>query len=261
MNSLKKSVAIDPLLGMPRVPTLHTFLVCNLRLGAGRAAQLGQAAREHVKAALGRMLDALGERGPALVRGDSGDGNAGVLLTLEQRKQPYLLRDCGRPRTCSAWWPSSAPETIGVGLTTTAATWWQGGGVEAHLQRQGWSAKRRVDGNQLKLELALPSVHEGDKLWEYAVPVTDVTTLLEAIGQSYRDRADAENAIDELENPRGLGGFTTQDINPSTHQLLPNRGSGLRSGLQLVELVLPGSEPRGSNGGHHQSPAAAGRSG
>jgi ribosomal protein L15E len=65
--------------------------------------------------------------------------------------------------------------------------------VKAHLQRQGWSAKRRVvvvrqrirggiarerrvDGNQIKLELALPSVHEGDKLWEYAMLVTDVAT-------------------------------------------------------------------------------------
>ena len=27
-----------------------------------------------------------------LVRGDSGYGNEGILLTLEERKQPYLLR-------------------------------------------------------------------------------------------------------------------------------------------------------------------------
>jgi len=36
---------------------------------------------------------------------------------------------------------------------------------------------------------------------------------LESIGQLYRDRADAENAFDELKNQWGLGGFTTQDIN------------------------------------------------
>jgi hypothetical protein len=62
-----------------------------------------------------------------------------------------------------------------------------------------------VDCNQLKLELALPSVHEGDKLREYAVLVTDVAYPLEAIGQLYRDRAHAENAFDELKNQWGVG--------------------------------------------------------
>ena len=102
--------------------------------------------------------------------------------------------------------------------------------VEAQLQLHGWSAKRRVvivrqrvrggvacerrvHGKQLRLELAGPSVHEADKLWEYAVFVTDVAFLLEFIAQLYRDRADAENAFDELKNQWGLGGFTTQDIN------------------------------------------------
>ena len=102
--------------------------------------------------------------------------------------------------------------------------------VEASLQLHGWSKKRRVvivrqrirggiarerrvDGKQLKLDLAGPSVHEGDRLWEYAVFVTDLDYPLEAIGQLYRDRADAENAFDELKNQWALGGFTTQDIN------------------------------------------------
>ncbi len=56
-------------------------------------------------------------------------------------------------------------------------------------------------------------MHEGERLWEYAVLVTDVAYPLESIGQLYRDRADAENAFDELKNQWGLGGFTTQDIN------------------------------------------------
>ena len=46
----------------------------------------------HMKTALGRLLDELGEQRPALVRGDSGYGNEGILLTLEERNQPYLLR-------------------------------------------------------------------------------------------------------------------------------------------------------------------------
>lgn len=102
--------------------------------------------------------------------------------------------------------------------------------TEDWLQLHGWSKKRRVvivrqrirggiarerrvDGKQLRLDLAGPSVHEGERLWEYAVLVTDVPYPIEAIGQLYRDRADCENGFDELKNQWGMSGFTTQDIN------------------------------------------------
>jgi hypothetical protein len=204
---------------------LHSFLVANLRLVLDVQVSSGkQHTSGHAKAALGRLLDELGDKAPALVRGDSGYGNEGILLTLEERDQPYLLRlrqtknvqrlvaqQFGR----QDW---SRPDNQGCQL------------VEARLQLHGWSRKRRVvivrqrirggiarerrvDGKQLKLDLAGPSVHEGERLWEYAVFVTDLDYPLEAIGQLYRDRADAENAFDELKNQWGLGGFTTQDIN------------------------------------------------
>ena len=48
-------------------------------------------------------------------------------------------------------------------------------------------------------------MHEGEKLWEYAVLITDVAYPLEAIGQRYRDRADAEKAFDERKNQWGVG--------------------------------------------------------
>jgi len=211
----------------PKRPShvLHTFLVGNLRLVLDVQLSSGkQHASVHAKAALARLLDELGERRPALVRGDSGYGNEGILLTLEQRKQPYLLRLrqtknvqrlVAQQFARDDW---SRADNHGCQM------------VEAELQLQGWSAKRRVvivrqrirggiarerrvDGKQLKLDLALPSVLEGDKLWEYAVLVTDVAYPLASIGQLYRDRADAENAFDELKNQWGLGGFTTQDLN------------------------------------------------
>jgi hypothetical protein len=204
---------------------LHTFLVSNLRLVLDVQVSAGkQHTSGHAKAALGQLLDELGDRRPALVRGDSGYGNEGILLTLEQRQQPYLLRlrqtknvqRLVAQQFASQDW--SRPDNQGCQM------------VEAQLQLHGWSTKRRVvivrqrirggiarerrvDGKQLRLDLAGPSVHEGDKLWEYAVLVTDVAYPLESIGQLYRDRADAENAFDELKNQWGLGGFTTQDIN------------------------------------------------
>ena len=65
--------------------------------------------------------------------------------------------------------------------------------VEDQLQFHGWSKlrrvvvvrqrikggiarERRVDGKQLKLDLAGPSVHEGERLWEYAVMVPDAAS-------------------------------------------------------------------------------------
>jgi hypothetical protein len=49
--------------------------------------------------------------------------------------------------------------------------------------RGGIARERRVDGKQLRLDLAGASVHEGERLWEYAVLVTDVDYPLESIGQ------------------------------------------------------------------------------
>jgi Transposase DDE domain group 1 len=204
---------------------LHTFLVGNLRLVLDVQVSTGkQHTSGHAKAALGRLLDELGDKRPALVRGDSGYGNEGILIELECRAQPYLLRLrqtknvqrlVAQQFSRSDW---SRPDRQGCQM------------VEAQLQLLGWSAKRRVvivrqrirggiarerrieAGRQLRLDLQ-PSVHEGDRLWEYAVLVTDVAYPIEAIGQLYRDRADAENGFDELKNQWGLSGFTTQDIN------------------------------------------------
>jgi hypothetical protein len=208
---------------------LHTFWVGNLRLVLDVQLSAGkQHTSVHAKAALGRLLDELGDgpqgRRPALVRGDSGYGNEGILLELESRGQPYLLRlrqTANVQRLVAQLFARqdwSRPDNQGCQM------------VEDQLQLHGWSKKRRVvivrqrikggiarerrvDGRQLKLDLAGPSVHEGERLWEYAVMVTDAAYPIEAIGQLYRDRADCENGFDELKNQWGLSGFTTQDIN------------------------------------------------
>lgn len=48
--------------------------------------------------------------------------------------------------------------------------------------------------------------------YEYAVLVTNLDHEILKLGQLYRDRADAENAFDELKNQWGWGGFTTHDL-------------------------------------------------
>jgi hypothetical protein len=184
-------IGYNPTKPMRPSHVLHTFLVSNLRLVLDVQVSSGkQHSSGHAKATLGRLLDELGDerlgnRRPALVRGDSGYGNEGILLTLEERKQPYLLqlrqtknvqRLVAQQFTREDW---SRPDNQGCQM------------VQAQLQLHGWSKKRRVvivrqrirggiarqrriDGKQLRLDLAGSSVHEGDRLWEYAVLVTDV---------------------------------------------------------------------------------------
>ena len=204
---------------------LHTFWVGNLRLVLDVQVNSGkQHTSVHAKAALGRLLDELGDKRPALVRGDSGYGNEGILLELESREQPYLLRlrqTANVQRLVAQQFARQDWSRADNQGCQMAEDW---------LQLHGWSKKRRVvivrqrlrggiarerrvDGKQLQLDLAGPSVLEGERLWEYAVMVTDVKYPLEAIGQLYRDRADCENGFDELKNQWGLSGFTTQDIN------------------------------------------------
>ena len=219
-------IGYNPAKPMRPSHVLHTFWVGNLRLVLDAQVSPGkQHTSGHARAALGRLLDELGEeRRPALVRGDSGYGNEGMLVELESRGVPYLLRLrqtanvqrlVARQFGRDDW---SRPDTQGCQMR------------EASLKLHGWSRERRVvivrqrlrggiarerriDGaRQLRLDL-VPSVHEaGERFWDYAVLVTDVGYPLESIAQLYRDRADAENGFDELKNQWGMSGFTTQDI-------------------------------------------------
>lgn len=203
---------------------LHTYWVGNLRLVLDVQVNPGkQHTSIHAKAGLARLLDELGDQRPALVRGDCGYGNEGILVALEQRGQPYLLRLrqtknvqrlVARQFARLDW---SRPDAQGCQV------------VEDWLKLEGWSVKRRVlivrkrlkDGvacerrdarGQLRLALADMGVLDGARLWEYSVLVTDVPYPLEAVAQLYRDRCDCENGFDELKNQWGLAGFTTQDI-------------------------------------------------
>jgi len=85
--------------------------------------------------------------------------------------------------------------------------------------RNGVVAATRDASDQLRLSFS--EVEVDAPLWEYAVLVTslDLTRAggtadaeVMAMAQLYRDRADCENAFDELKNQWGWGGFTTHDL-------------------------------------------------
>ena len=72
---------------------LHTYWVGNLRLVLDVQLNPGkQHTSVHAKAGLERLLEELGDKRPALVRGDCGYGNEGILNLLEEREQRYVLR-------------------------------------------------------------------------------------------------------------------------------------------------------------------------
>ena len=205
---------------------LHTYWVGNLRLILDTQVSPGnQHSSSHAKTGLAALLDELEPKyRPKIVRGDSGYGNEGILLTLEERHQPYLLRLrqtknvlrlVERQFARNDW---TQPDSQGCQM------------VEDRIRLQGWSKERRVvlvrkrikdslalqrqaRSKQMRLAFADTQVLDADVMWEYTVLVTDVSYPLESIAQLYRDRCDCENGFDELKNQWGLSGFTTQDIN------------------------------------------------
>ena len=103
---------------------------------------------------------------------------------------------------------------------------WQG--KETTLRLMGWSRQRRVVLLRRQFNRPLALVDRTDpgqpllgfaevlggkrEVWEYAALVTSLDNEILTLGQLYRDRADCENAFDELKNHWGWGGFTTQDL-------------------------------------------------
>ncbi len=200
----------------------HTYMLAGLRLVMGVETAPGN---EHNGAyctpGLWRLIDGLPrDCWPALLRGDSGIVSENTLREAESRGIDYLfkLRQTKNVKTLIG-------RAFQKGGWHNAGQGWQG--KTESLRLLGWSRSRRVivlrrrlkgsvaasmpgDGSQLRLSFA--EIGEDTALWEYAVPVTSLDEEELSIAQLYRDRADCENAFDELKNQWGWGGFTTQDL-------------------------------------------------
>ena len=200
----------------------HTYLIANLRLIMDVDVQQGnQTAGKYARSALFDLIESLPEGArPTFIRGDISFGSEGTMREAEQRQVDYLFK-LRQTR--------NVKRLIEVlfrnGQWTTAGQGWQGS--ESFLKLSGWSRHRRVIvlRRELKGTVVLAHKKEGEqeafafletaeevKHYEYAVLVTSLTDEIEVLAQHYRDRADAENAFDELKNQWGWGGFTTHDI-------------------------------------------------
>jgi hypothetical protein len=205
--------------------TYHTYLMAGLRQVLGVEVHAGnEHAAKHTQPGLLKLIDELpAQRKPALVRGDCAFGNDPMMSALEERQQPYLFKlklSKNVKRHIERLFRTSGWRDAGQG--------WEG--KDGELKLDGWEKSRRVVvvRRPLKGEIALVCEDNGQRLlgfveadrktgkqitgYEYAVLVTNTDYEIVSLGQLYRDRADAENAFDELKNQWGWGGFTTHDL-------------------------------------------------
>jgi hypothetical protein len=200
----------------------HTYMLANLRLVLDVEVMAGnQHAFNHAAPGLWALLDRIGrDCWPKLLRGDAGIASDAVMRECEQRKLPYLfkLRVTNNVK-------KALERAMSGGIWLSAGHGWQG--QEEQLKLMGWDKPRRVillrrrvkgplevrqidAGGQLQLSFA--ELERGGELWEYGALVTSLDHEILSLGQLYRDRADCENAFDELKNQWGWGGFTTSDL-------------------------------------------------
>ena len=203
----------------------HTYLMAGLRLVVGAEVKAGnEHSGSHTLPGLLKILDELPlNRRPKMVRGDCGFGTDGIMAALEARQQSYLfklkLSKNVKRHIERIFWDAGWRD---------AGQGWEG--KDGELRLSGWDAARRVIvlRRPLQGEVLITQDDNGQGLlgfieadrktgkrttgYEYAVLVTNLDHEIVSLGQLYRDRADAENAFDELKNQWGWGGFTTHDL-------------------------------------------------
>lgn len=195
----------------------HTVFLRKLRLALDVDVRSGKehAARhglEHFWAFWDRLTPA---QRPWLACGDNAFGNERMMSQCEARQQSYLFRQ----RT------TKGVQQL-VKLLEQQGGWqpvregWEG--CEGRLQLSGWTRQRRaVVFRRRRARACLEDVGlleqgglqvEAGPAYEYAILVTSLEENLLTLFHLYRQRADMENAYDELKNQWGWGGFTTRDL-------------------------------------------------
>ncbi len=200
----------------------HTYFLSNLRLILDVEVMAGnQHAFKNAAPGLWALLDRIGkDRWPRFLRGDAGIGSESVMRESEVRELAYLFKLRVTKNVKKA-----IERAMHDGAWSRAGHGWEG--KENRLKLVGWSTARRVILLRRRLEkpleqaeiekdgqlrLSFAGLEGREEKWEYTALVTSLDHEILSLGQLYRDRADCENAFDELKNQWGWGGFTTQDL-------------------------------------------------
>ncbi|HTO80373.1 MAG TPA: transposase [Methylocystis sp.] len=175
---------------------------------------------KHSAPGLWALLDRLPRHHwPALLRGDCGFGNEGIMREAEARALPYLFKLRLTKNVVRMIEKLGARDWVYAGQGFQAK--------ESAVRLMGWSRERRVIVLRRRLkdavglsyadekgapQLSFAEIGAKGELYEYSVLVTSLDEETQAFGQLYRDRGDGENIFDELKNHWGWGGFTTHDL-------------------------------------------------
>jgi len=181
-------------------------------------------AARHRTENLWRLLESLPkDRRPMLLCGDAAYGHEALLAECESHGQRYLFR---QRQTQGIKQLISALEAKG-GWQPTVNRWQA---LEGTLKLSGWSRSRRIvvlRRLRVKEEGIRPAAltrkaqdpqpelieeEKGSPGYEHQVLVTDLDLEALSIADLYRQRADSENAYDELKNQWGWGGFMSRDL-------------------------------------------------
>lgn len=203
----------------------HTFFLGTLRLALDVDVMPGnEHTANHAGPALWELLARVPrDCWPVMLRADKGFASDALMTRCEQEGLKYLMRLRLTKKV------KEAIERLADKRDwRDAGQGWQG--IETELKLTGWSAKRRIvllrrqterrapsrQGDDEQRELMFPKIIGKDEAhYEHAALVTSLDASaypVESLGQLYRDRADCENAFDELKNQWGWDGFTTHDL-------------------------------------------------
>jgi hypothetical protein len=199
----------------------HTYSMASTRLVLDVDVSPGdEHTSKHSAPGLWAFLDRLPrDLWPALLRGDCGFGNEGVMREAEARRLPYLFKLRLTKNVRRMIEKLSAHEWVNAGQGFWAK--------ESAVRLEGWSRARRAivlrrrltgavglsqDDESGAPQLSFVEIGEATEVYEYSVLVTSLDETTDAFGQLYRDRGDDENIFDEMKNQWGWGGFTTHDL-------------------------------------------------
>jgi Transposase DDE domain group 1 len=205
----------------------HSFILANLRLVLDVAVMPGnEHTANHAAPGLWALLERIGkDRWPRMLRADKGFCSDALMARCEAEGLPYLLRLRLTKNVKRA-----IERMADRGDWSDAGQGWQG--IDTTLKLTGWTRARRIvllrrriaggkptrsDADAAQLRLSFAAVEAAGETWEHAALVTTLCEPILGLGQLYRDRADCENAFDELKNQWGWGGFTTHDLARCRH--------------------------------------------
>ncbi len=194
---------------------------------------------------------------PAILRGDSGFGNEGVMREAEARRLPYLFKLRLTRNVRRMIEKLSGREWVSAGQGFWAK--------ESEVRLEGWSRERRAIVLRRRLkgavglsyedengaaQLTFAEIGEATDIYEYSVLVTSLDEETESVRPALSRPGGRREHLRRDEEPMGLG-----RLHHARSRALPAGGAPARALLRLVEHLRSSRRSERASRGDHQ-PAA-----